>query len=92
MEVRSVATSKWSVHPAIVAAIGINAAILVLAIAWSGNAGRMSLLLHEDGIVEWMQFLCFAATSGLLAFLAVEQWQRTPGRPSTRSPGPSRRR
>jgi hypothetical protein len=78
VEVKSVATTKWSIHPAIVAAIGINAAILLLAIAWSGNAGRMSLLLHEDGIVEWMQFLCFTVTAMMLAHVAVDRAAHQP--------------
>lgn len=68
--------NKWYVHPAIAVAVLINVFVMGLAIAWSGDPAKLQRLLVEDGIVEWMQFLCFAVTSGLLAFAAVEHWQR----------------
>ncbi|MBB3224606.1 hypothetical protein [Pseudoduganella umbonata] len=68
--------NKWYVHPAIVVAVLINVFVMGLAIAWSGDGAKLQRLLVEDGIVEWMQFLCFAVTSGLLAFATVEHWQR----------------
>jgi hypothetical protein len=71
-------TNKWYVHPVIAVGVVINVFIMGLAIYWSHDHDALWRLLVEDGIVEWMQFLCFAATSGLLAFLAVEQWQREP--------------
>jgi hypothetical protein len=71
-----VVQNKWYIHPAIAVAVLINVFVMVLAVAWSGDAAKLQRLLVEDGIVEWMQFLCFAVTSGLLAFAAVEHWQR----------------
>ncbi|QBE63006.1 hypothetical protein [Pseudoduganella lutea] len=68
--------NKWYVHPAIAVAVLVNVFVMGLAIAWSGDPAKLQRLLVEDGIVEWMQFLCFAVTSGLLAFAAVEHWQR----------------
>jgi hypothetical protein len=71
-----VTTNKWSIHPSIVAAIVINVGILGLAFAWSGDSARMFKLLHEDGIIEWMQFLCFMVTSAMLAFVAIDRLMR----------------
>ena len=71
-------SNKWYVHPAIAVGVVINVFIMALAMLWQHDSALLWRLLVEDGIVEWMQFLCFAVTSGLLAFLAVEQWQRTP--------------
>ncbi|UGQ48756.1 hypothetical protein [Massilia endophytica] len=70
---------KWFSHPVIVTGIAINLFVLLLALAWSGpqHAAQLSRLLVEDGIVEWMQFLSFAMTSGLLLFAACERWQRS---------------
>lgn len=68
--------SKSYVHPVIAVAILINVFVMGLAIAWSGDPAKLQRLLVEDGIVEWTQFLCFAVTSGLLAFATVEHWQR----------------
>lgn len=73
------AISKPTVHPVIVTGLAVNAFLLALAVAWSGpDTGRLWLLLGEDGIVEWMQFVCFTVTSGLLGFAAIEHWKRTP--------------
>jgi hypothetical protein len=71
-----VVQSKWYVHPVIAVAVLVNVFVMGLAIADSGDQAALWRLLVEDGIVEWMQFLCFAVTSGLLAFAAVEHWQR----------------
>ncbi|TWI63601.1 hypothetical protein IP91_03572 [Pseudoduganella lurida] len=68
--------NKWYGHPVFVVAALINVFVMGLAIVWSGDQAALWRLLVEDGIVEWMQFLCFAVTSGLLAFAAVEHWQR----------------
>ncbi|MBZ2206609.1 hypothetical protein [Massilia soli] len=73
------ATSKWYSHPVIAAGIAVNAFILALAVAWSGpDPTRLWRLLGEDGIVEWMQFLCFAVLSAMLGFVASERWKRAP--------------
>ncbi|HEX5342560.1 MAG TPA: hypothetical protein VFX55_08710 [Duganella sp.] len=72
------ASTKWYVHPVIATGIAINVFILGLAVAFAHDNAASWRLLVEDGIVEWMQFLCFALLSGLLGFLAVEQWQREP--------------
>lgn len=70
--------TKWYVHPVIAVGVIINVFILGLAIFWSHDPQPLWRLLVEDGIVEWMQFLCFVFLAGLLGFLAVEQWQREP--------------
>ncbi|KQQ33333.1 hypothetical protein ASF61_09585 [Duganella sp. Leaf126] len=69
---------KWYGHPVVAMGVLINVFVMVLAIYWSNDPKALWRLVVEDGIVEWMQFLCFALLSGLLGFLAVEQWQRTP--------------
>jgi hypothetical protein len=68
-----VTTSKFSIHPVIVAAITLNLVVLAMAVLWAGDSARMVTLLHEDGIVEWMQFLCFTAIALMLAHVAVER-------------------
>lgn len=77
-------TSKWSIHPAIVAAIVINVAVLGLALAWSGDKARMFTLLHEDGLVEWMQFLSFTVIAVMLGYVAVDRATGAPGVPGAR--------
>ncbi|MYM67099.1 hypothetical protein GTP45_09685 [Pseudoduganella sp. FT55W] len=72
------ASTKWYVHPVVATGVAINVFLLGLAVAFSHDQQALWRLLVEDGIVEWMQFLCFALLSGLLGFLAVEQWQREP--------------
>lgn len=72
------AVNKWYVHPVIATGVLINAFVMVLAIVWSNDPAALWRLVVEDGIVEWMQFLCFALLAGMLGFLAVEQWQRSP--------------
>ncbi|MET0321268.1 MAG: hypothetical protein ABW069_11160 [Duganella sp.] len=71
-------SNKWYGHPVIAVGIVINVFVMALALIWANDPPALWRLLVEDGIVEWMQFLCFAMLAGLLAFLAVEQWQRTP--------------
>lgn len=64
-------------HPAIATAVGINMLAFLLTLLWAGDDTiRLWSLLQEDGPIEWMQFLCFAALSGLLAFIAVERWKQ----------------
>jgi hypothetical protein len=70
--------TKWYIHPVIAVGVLINVFVLGLALAFSHDQAALWRLLVEDGIVEWMQFLCFVFLSALLAFLAVEQWQREP--------------
>lgn len=61
-------------HPVIATAIGINVVVLALALAWSDtDASRLWRLLGEDGLVEWMQFLCFTVLAGMLGFIAVDR-------------------
>lgn len=67
------ANKKWFLHPAIATGILINVFVLLLAVAWSGEPSKLNRLLVEDGIVEWMQFLCFSAIAGLLAFAFSER-------------------
>ncbi|GGY81534.1 hypothetical protein ACFFTM_07370 [Pseudoduganella plicata] len=73
------ATKTWHLPRVIAVGIAINIFILGLAVTWSGDAAKLHRLLVEDGIVEWMQFLCFAVLSGMLGFATVQRWQRQPG-------------
>lgn len=71
------ANKKWFLHPVIATGIFINAFVLLLALAWSGEPARLDRLLIEDGIVEWMQFLCFSALAGMLGFAFFERLKRS---------------
>ena len=68
---------NWFSHPVIATAIAINVGVLGLAIAWSGDPVRLGRLLVEDGLVEWMQFLCFAVMSVLIGYAALARWRST---------------
>lgn len=71
---------NWLTHPAIATGIIVNLFILGLALAWSGpDPAKLWRLLGEDGIVEWMQFLCFAVIAGMLAFVMVERIREPSG-------------
>jgi hypothetical protein len=70
------AHKKWYLHPAIATGIVINLFVLLLAVAWSDQRASLDRLLVEDGIVEWMQFLCFTVIAGLLAFTFSERLKR----------------
>ena len=70
-----VVDNKWYKHPVIITASVINAFCLVLALIWSNNPHELSRLLVEDGIVEWMQFLAFSLTSGLLGYVTIDRWK-----------------
>ena len=75
----TVTRKNWLTHPAIATGIAVNVFVLGLAIAWSGpDPKQLWRLLGEDGIVEWMQFLCFTVIAGLLAFATIER-ARQPG-------------
>lgn len=64
------------IHPVIATAIAINVFILGLCVVNAGSAPALDRLLLEDRLVEWMQFICFAAISGMLGFVAVERYRR----------------
>lgn len=68
---------KWLTHPAIATGIAINVFIMALAMIWSGDSKALWRLLGEDGIVEWMQFLCFTVIAGLLGFVFMERLRQT---------------
>jgi hypothetical protein len=72
-----VANKKWFLHPVIATGIVINVFVLLLAVSWSGEPAKLNRLLVEDGIVEWMQFLCFSALAGLLGFAFFERLKRS---------------
>lgn len=73
-------TKKWQSQAVIATGIAVNLFVLVLATAWAGkDPARLWRLLVEDGIVEWMQFLCFAVLSGMLGYVTVQRWLRQPG-------------
>lgn len=67
--------NKWYKHPVIISATIINAFCLLLALIWANNPHELSRLLVEDGIVEWMQFLAFSLTSGLLGYVAIDRYK-----------------
>lgn len=71
------ANKKWFLHPVIATGILINTFVLLLALAWSDNPAKLDRLLIEDGIVEWMQFLCFTAIAGMLGFALTERLRRS---------------
>lgn len=71
------ANKKWYRHPAIATGIVINVFLLLLALAWSGTPAQLDRLLVEDGIIEWLQFLCFSAIAGLLGFVFAERLRRS---------------
>jgi hypothetical protein len=56
--------------------IAINIFVLLLTVSAKGSSEQLNRVLTEDGIVEWMQFLTFAMTAGLLIFAGVERWKR----------------
>lgn len=70
------ANRNWLTHPAIATGIAINVFIMAWAIIWSGDTAKLWRLLGEDGIVEWMQFLCFSVIAGLLGFAFSERLKR----------------
>ncbi|WP_342117569.1 hypothetical protein [Pseudoduganella sp. OTU4001] len=67
---------KWYSHPVLLTGIAINVFVLLLALAAKGSSTQLDRLLTEDGMVEWMQFLSFAMTAGLLLFAGAERWKR----------------
>lgn len=67
---------KWYSHPVLLTGIAINVFVLLLAVSVRGSSEQLARLVTEDGLVEWMQFLAFAMTSGLLLFAGVERWKR----------------
>ena len=75
------AGKNWLLHPVYAMGIAINAAMLGLAVARSGDTAALWTLLAEDRLVEWMQFLCFAVIAILLGFTAAKltrsPYQRT---------------
>ncbi|MGW8393303.1 hypothetical protein [Pseudoduganella sp. HUAS MS19] len=68
---------KWYSHPVLLTGIAINVFVLLLAVSVKGSGEQLARLLTEDGIVEWMQFLTFAITAGLLVFAGAERWKRS---------------
>ncbi|MCC2973869.1 hypothetical protein [Massilia sp. IC2-476] len=70
------ANKQSLLHPAIATGIVINLFILVLALANRGDTAALWHILIEDGIVEWMQFLCFTVISMLLGFAFFERLKR----------------
>ncbi|MCC2957437.1 hypothetical protein LK542_17610 [Massilia sp. IC2-477] len=70
------ANKQSLLHPAIATGIVINLFILFLALANRGDTAALWHILIEDGIVEWMQFLCFTVISMLLGFAFFERLKR----------------
>src|SRR5690606_8497825 len=68
--------------PTILVAIVINLAIYLYALAVSrgGGGDSLDLLLVEDGLVEWLQFLAFATLAVVLALIALDRAARGGGR------------
>ena len=63
-------------HPVLATAIGVNLLILIGAVALSGNPEGLWQLLGEDGVIEWMQFLCFTVISAMLFYVGAQRWGR----------------
>ena len=63
-------------QPVLATAIGVNLLILIAAVALAGNPAALMQLLGEDGVLEWMQFLCFTVLSGMLFYVGVRRWGR----------------
>ncbi|QYF94850.1 hypothetical protein KY495_06610 [Massilia sp. PAMC28688] len=63
-------------HPVLATAIGVNLLILIAAVAFSGNPAAMAQLLTEDGVIEWLQFLCFTVISAMLFYVGARRWGR----------------
>lgn len=61
--------------PVIVAGIVINIFVLALG-AWvlAGGDDAFVALTREDGFIEWMQFVAFAALAALLGFVAADRF------------------
>jgi uncharacterized membrane protein YagU involved in acid resistance len=72
-----VANQKSLLHPAIATGIIINVFMLLLALASRGDTAALWHLLIEDGIIEWMQFLCFTVIAMLLGFAFFERLKRS---------------
>lgn len=70
------ANKQSLLHPAIATGIVINVFVLLLALANRGDSSALWHILIEDGIVEWMQFLCFTVISMLLGFAFFERLKR----------------
>ena len=60
-------------HPVIATAIAVNLFVLLLATALQGNATHIWQLVGEDGIIEWLQFLCFTVISAMLVFVGLQR-------------------
>jgi hypothetical protein len=71
-----VANKKSFLHPVIATGILINIFVLVLAVLARDDTAALWRLLVEDGIVEWMQFLCFTVLAMLLGFAFFERLKR----------------
>ena len=66
-------------HRVLATALLLNALVLVAALlALHRGSPWVSQFVLEDGLVEWLQFLCFAVLSVFLAFLAVDRWLQQP--------------
>jgi hypothetical protein len=64
-------------HPAILAGLLVNAFVLALGMfAIRTGPEAFIALAREDGLVEWLQFLCFASLALLLAFVALDRLGR----------------
>lgn len=70
----------WLSHPVVLAAVVINVFLLAVALrAAASGGGALDRLLVEDGLVEWLQFLCFSSLAIVLALVAADRWVRGAG-------------
>jgi len=62
-------------HPVILAGIAINTFVLAIGLL-AAHAGpdAFTALSREDGLIEWLQFLAFAALALLLAFVTLDRF------------------
>lgn len=74
------APSAWR-DPTILTGIAINVALYLYALVASRTGGgSLDLLLVEDALVEWLQFLAFATLAVVLALVALDRATRAGSR------------
>jgi hypothetical protein len=65
-------------EPAVLVGVLVNL-LLCAAGAFALHSGPQGFVAfsREDGLIEWMQFVCFAALAGILGFVTVDRVVRT---------------
>jgi hypothetical protein len=67
-------------HPVIAAGVLLNLVLLIVGVvAIRADFEWARHWVKDDGLIEWMQFLCFAAMSLWFGLVAVERWREAGG-------------